>query len=64
MNCNEMSTVSYYNIPILVVLFNNQTLGMVRQWQKLFQNKRYAETCIDQNVNYVKLAEAFGIKSF
>lgn len=64
MNCNEMATVSYYNIPILVVLLNNQTLGMVRQWQKLFQNERYAETCINQNVDYVKLAEAYHIKSF
>jgi len=64
MNCNELATVSYYDIPILIVLFNNQTLGMVRQWQKMFQNKRYAETCINQNVNYIKLAEAYGIKSF
>ena len=64
MNCNELATVSGYKLPILIVLLNNQALGMVRQWQKLFQDERYAETTIEQNVNYCKLAEAYGIESF
>lgn len=64
MNCNEMATVSTYNIPILILLFNNSTLGMVRQWQKLFSNKRYSETDIDPSVDYVKLANAYGIEGY
>lgn len=62
MNCHELVTVSGYKLPILIVLLNNQALGMVRQWQKLFQGERYAETTISQNVDYVKLNEAYGIK--
>ena len=64
MNCNEMATVSTYNIPILILLLNNSTLGMVRQWQKLFSNKRYSETDIDQSVDYVMLAKAYGIEGY
>jgi acetolactate synthase-1/2/3 large subunit len=63
MNCNELATVSGYDLPILIVLMNNQALGMVRQWQKLFQEERYAETTIAQNVDYCKLAGAYGIDS-
>ncbi|MDK2867407.1 MAG: acetolactate synthase large subunit [Clostridiales bacterium] len=63
MNCNELATVSGYNLPILIVLMNNHALGMVRQWQKLFQGERYAETTIEQNVDYCKLAGAYGIES-
>ena len=62
MNCNELATVSGYDVPILIVLLNNQALGMVRQWQKLFQEERYAETTIYQNIDYCKLADAYGIK--
>ncbi|HKL41027.1 MAG TPA: biosynthetic-type acetolactate synthase large subunit [Clostridia bacterium] len=60
MNCNELSLIKKYNLPILVLLFNNNTLGMVRQWQKMFQNKRYAETDIE-DIDYIMLANAYGI---
>ncbi len=64
MNLNEMATVSKYKLPITIVLFNNQTLGMVRQWQAMFQDERYAETCIDDEVDYIALSHAFGIKAY
>ncbi len=64
MNCNELATVSKYNIPITIVLFNNNTLGMVRQWQRLFKDERYSETDVGNEVDYIKLAEAFGIKGY
>lgn len=60
MNCNELSLIKKYNLPILILLFNNNTLGMVRQWQKMFQNKRYAETDIE-DIDYIMLAKAYGI---
>ncbi|NLN97118.1 MAG: biosynthetic-type acetolactate synthase large subunit [Eubacteriaceae bacterium] len=65
MNCQELITVSRYKLPIKIFLFDNQTLGMVRQWQKLFHGKRYAQTDLDQGTtDYCKLAEASGIQSF
>lgn len=64
MNCNEMATVSTYKIPMLILLFNNSTLGMVRQWQKLFSNKRYSEINVDPSVDYVMLAKAYGIDGY
>lgn len=64
MNCNEMATVSTYKIPILILLFNNSTLGMVRQWQKLFSKKRYSQTDVDQSVDYVMLSKAYGIDGY
>ncbi len=64
MNCHELATISKYKLPVTVVLFNNSALGMVRQWQGMFQEERYAETCIDDEVNYVALGHAYGIKSY
>lgn len=64
MNCNELVTVSKYNLPTITLVFNNRTLGMVRQWQKLFRNKRYSETDIGEDVSFVKLADAYGIKGY
>ncbi len=64
MNCNELVTVAHYKLPVAIVLLNNSTLGMVRQWQKMFQDERYSETCIENDVDYQKLAGAYGIKSF
>lgn len=64
MNCNEMATVSTYKIPMLILLINNSTLGMVRQWQKLFSDGRYSETNIDPSVDYVMLAKAYGIDGY
>jgi len=61
MNCNELATVAYYNLPIITILFDNRTLGMVRQWQTLIYNKRYCETDITVEPDYVKLAEAYGL---
>lgn len=62
MNCNELATVSKYKLPIITLLFNNRTLGMVRQWQKLFCDGRYSETDITDDVDYMKLVEAYGLK--
>ena len=64
MNCNELSTAVKYNIPIIVVVLNNQVLGMVRQWQSLFYDKRYSSTTLEKVTNIVKLAEAFGAAGF
>lgn len=63
MNNNELATVVDHNIPMLIILFNNSVLGMVRQWQKLFQDGRYAETTLPTNMDYCKLASAYGIES-
>ena len=64
MNCNELSTASKYGIPVIELLFNNQVLGMVRQWQDLFYEKRYSATVLDDGVDFVKLAEAMGAKGY
>ena len=64
MNMNEMCTCVKNNLPIVVVVFNNHVLGMVRQWQEQFYNSRFAETSIERKTDYVKLAEAFGAKGF
>ncbi len=64
MNCNELATVANYNVPMLILLFNNRTLGMVRQWQKLFSNQRYFQTDINENVDYVKLVNAYNIDGY
>lgn len=64
MNCQELVTVAKYKLPIKIVMFNNNTLGMVRQWQRMFSNARYSETDNYDEVNYQVLASAYGIKSF
>ena len=64
MSCNELSTIAKYNLPIVTVIMNNHTLGMVRQWQRMFSNGRYSETDIDDDVSYVKLAQAYGIEGY
>ena len=61
MNCNELATESYYKLPIINVVFNNGTLGMVRQWQTLIYNQRFASTTLDRAPDFVKLAEAYGL---
>ena len=61
MNCHELSTVEHYHIPIIIVIFNNQTLGMVRQWQHLLYGERYSQTDLDRGPDFVKLANAYGI---
>ncbi|MBC7764982.1 MAG: biosynthetic-type acetolactate synthase large subunit [Hyphomonadaceae bacterium] len=64
MNCNELGTAVEYQIPIIIVIFNNHVLGMVRQWQTLFFDSRYSNTNIDRGTDFVKLAEAFGATGF
>lgn len=61
MNCHELCTVEHYHIPVITVIFNNQTLGMVRQWQHLIYGERYSQTDLDRGPDFVKLAEAYGI---
>jgi acetolactate synthase-1/2/3 large subunit len=63
MNLTELSTISKYKLPIIQVLLNNNSLGMVRQWQKIFHNERYSHTSLGDEVSFTKLANAFGIKS-
>lgn len=62
MNCNELATEQYYDVPVITFIFNNNTLGMVRQWQTLIYDKRYSETTLDRAPNFVKLAEAYGLR--
>ena len=62
MNFNELLTASKYNIPIIEVIFNNNVLGMVRQWQTLFYEKRYSNTILNGGFDYVKIAEACGCR--
>ena len=61
MNLTELSTIGYYNIPVIVVIFNNGTLGMVRQWQTLFFGHRYSQTTLDRGPDFMKLAAAYGL---
>lgn len=64
MNCHELITAASYNIPVINVIFNNRTLGMVYQWQKLFYDKRFSHTELGETTDYVKLAEACGVAGF
>ena len=64
MNMNEIATATRYNIPIIQVVVNNHVLGMVRQWQTLFYGKRYSHTVLNDQVDFVKLAEAMGAKAY
>ena len=60
MNMNEIATAVRHQIPIIQVVVNNHVLGMVRQWQNLFYEKRYSATVLNDAVDFVKLAEAMG----
>ena len=60
MNMNELATASRYNIPIIQVVINNHVLGMVRQWQTLFYDKRYSQTVLNDAVDFCKVAEGLG----
>lgn len=62
MNCNELATEEYYNLPIITIIYNNSTLGMVRQWQTLIYDKRYSQTTLDRGPDFVKLARAYGLE--
>lgn len=64
MNLNECCTAVSYELPIITVIFNNQVLGMVRQWQTAFYGKRYSSTDPERKTDYVKLAEGFGAEGY
>ena len=61
MNIQELGSIKRGNLPVKILLLDNQRLGMVRQWQDLFWNKRRSETILDDNPDFVMLANAFGI---
>ena len=63
MNMNELATASRYNIPIIQVVVNNSVLGMVRQWQTLFYEKRYSNTILTDKVDFCKVSEGLGCKA-
>ncbi|MBI4765460.1 MAG: biosynthetic-type acetolactate synthase large subunit [Deltaproteobacteria bacterium] len=62
MNIQELATAGSYNIPVKICIFNNGYLGMVRQWQEFFCDKRYSQTHFDFNPEFVKVAEGYGIQ--
>ena len=63
MNMNELATASRYNIPIIEVVINNHVLGMVRQWQTLFYEKRYSQTVLDDGVDFCMVAKGLGCEA-
>lgn len=64
MNMNELSTAAKESLPIVEVIMNNNVLGMVRQWQRLFYEKRFSNTTLDKKTNYNMVAEGLGAKAF
>jgi acetolactate synthase-1/2/3 large subunit len=64
MNCGELATIANYGLPILIIVMNNGTLGMVRQWQRMFYGGRFSQTTLDRPPDFVKLAGAFGIRAW
>jgi acetolactate synthase-1/2/3 large subunit len=63
MNLQELATIAARKLPIKMVLLDNQSLGMVRQWQELFLQGRYSEVDLSDNPDFCRLAEAFGIRT-
>ncbi|SFN33432.1 acetolactate synthase 2 catalytic subunit [Xenorhabdus japonica] len=61
MNVQELGTIKRKQLPVKLILLDNQRLGMVRQWQELFFDKRYSETILTDNPDFLTLAQAFGI---
>ena len=64
MNIQELGTAVQFNLPVKVVILNNGHLGMVRQWQELFYEKRYTWTCLECTPDFVKLADAYGAAGY
>jgi acetolactate synthase-1/2/3 large subunit len=64
MNIQELATLVQNRLPVKIVILNNNFLGMVRQWQELFFDKRYSQTCMELPIDFVKLADAYGAKGF
>jgi acetolactate synthase-1/2/3 large subunit len=64
MNIQELATAMCYKLPVKIVILNNGYLGMVRQWQELFYEKHYCQTCMDAQPDFVALAEAYGAAGY
>lgn len=64
MNLTELSTMAKYKIPVIELILNNNVLGMVRQWQKMFYDGRFSNTTLDKDTDFIMLANAFGLKAF
>lgn len=64
MNMQELATLVQNRLPVKICILNNNFLGMVRQWQELFFDKRYSQTCLELPIDFIKLADAFGAKGF
>lgn len=62
MTLQELAILKSQNLPVKVVILNNDALGMVRQWQETFYEKRYSHSLFSENPDFVKLAESYGIK--
>ncbi len=62
MNMQELATMVQHRLPVKIVILNNNFLGMVRQWQELFFDKRYSQTCLELPMDFAKIAEAYGAK--
>ena len=63
MNLPELATVETYHLPVVIVIFNNGVLGMVRQWQTLFCEGRHSQTVLNRKTDFIKVAEAFGVRA-
>lgn len=63
MNSTELATISKYKLPIIQIVLNNHVLGMVHQWQDMFHNRNFSQSVLGPDVDFVKLGEAYGIKS-
>ena len=63
MVCQELATVREYDIPVIAIVLENRTLGMVYQWQSLLYNNRHSQTLIGNSPDFVKLAESFGVNA-
>jgi acetolactate synthase-1/2/3 large subunit len=64
MNIQELATLRRYDLPLKILLVDNASLGMVRQWQQLFHNERYSEVDLSDNPDFVQVAKSFGIEAF
>lgn len=63
MTFQELMLIKEYNLPVKIFIINNSYLGMVRQWQELFNDRRYSSVDLSYNPNFIKIGEAYGIKS-
>ncbi|MGE5557536.1 MAG: biosynthetic-type acetolactate synthase large subunit [Bacillota bacterium] len=62
MNIQELATAVSNSLPVKVAILNNQYLGMVRQWQEVFHNRRYSNTCLESNPDFIRIAEGYGAR--